>query len=303
MDELELAIGIISTALGVEKGKTIEDRQAEVAETLKSDDGREKLTEQLKSKFAKRYDDGWKASEVKLKKKVEDTLKKSGVDTPEFDQLEDALASIQAAAAEKAPTNAKDLSDEEVLKKPVVVNALNKMKLDQQNLIDKARQEERDTLKKERDEFTQKQTESKIRALAEQQIAQLNPVFDDDPARAERQRKRLIDDIVQQGTYKLENDVPVLVDQDGNVLTDDMGNPKQFDGIVRQVTTDYYKLPAAQPKENAGLNQNQVDQKLLTRKHFHGEIPKNDEEYRKLLKDQSLSLDAQLEIKELYKAQ
>lgn len=244
----EKLIGILAAALGA--------TETEVTETLKSDDGSEQLQSQLKAKLKARFDDGVKASDKKLKGKVEAAFKAKGVEIASFDDLETGLDEL----ASKAPQASADgkLTDDQVLQHPAVKKLRNDLTLQQEQAVQKAKEETQTALQSQIEDFNRKQTQTSVRQKAEQILAELKPVFDADPTRAAKQKQRLLEDIVN-GSYQVEEDGTVrLLDKDGELRKDDMGNTIKFNDYVKQVTTDYYPLPAATERQNAGLTPEQI---------------------------------------------
>lgn len=287
MTELEKATAILSAALGVDA--------SDVAETLKSDTAVDALSAQIDSKYTDQRKQGNQQAISKTRRDVERAFKNAGVADASFDNLPAAIEALQAQAE---PADAKTLTDEQALRLPAVVKALNTLKTEKEQAVEKAREEERTALNGQIQEFNAKQVHAKVRAEAEQLVAQLNPNFSTDPARAAKQRQKLIDDVIAQGGYQLDEQGTVqLVDADGNLLPGKMGNPAKLSDRVREYADELYGLPASSPKDSANIRPEDVTPgQPAGFTHFKGEAPKTEAEYVTLANDPNLSTEALKEV-------
>ncbi|NVO33216.1 hypothetical protein [Hymenobacter lapidiphilus] len=275
---------------------------SDVAETLKSDEAVEAVTAQFETKYKEQRDHGNKQAINKSRRDVERAFKNAGVADASFDSLP---AAIEALQSQVEPAEGKALTDEQALKLPAVVRALNMLKTETGTLVEQARQQEREALQNQIQEFTAKQVHAKVRTEAEQVVTQLNPNFSDDPARAAKQRLKLIEDIIAQGGYQLDEAGGVqLVDKDGNLLPGKMGNPLKFADRVREYADEFYGLPTSTPRDSAAIRQSDVSRHAAppVLEHYKGELPKTEADYLKLANDTTLSYDARKELKQQWEA-
>lgn len=291
MDELTKATAIISAALGVEA--------PEVAELLTSDDAVQAVTARLETKFTELRDQGDKRATKKTRTAVENAFKSAGVEDASFDKLPAAIEALQTASTAGA---VKDLTDEQLLKLPLVVKALNAERLRTETAVEAARTEERTKLEKDRQAFNQQRTEAAVRAAADAEITRLNPNFT--PGKEAAQRERLIRELLADGGYQLTDAGEVqLVDTDGHVLPGKLGNGvAKFADLVRERAEDVYGLPKSEPRDSTGLRQDDVQrQGGPNLQHYKGALPKTEEEFNTLVNDPSLAVPALQEVRAYWK--
>lgn len=272
-------LGIVSAALGVD--------ETEVTETLQSEDGPAKLKTQVEDFIATGLADAKKSADGRALKStrnaVEKALKSVGIDykfDPDkaFDlNVSAALESYESKVAESAGQST-TLTDEQILKLPQVVKLKNELTLDAERRETAAREQERESLKKEREDFTRQQTENQVRSKFKKELAVLNPIFSADAKRAANQAQDLEDKVAKAGPWQTEGDETYLLDEDGEIKKDRLGKPVTLSTFTREVITNYYDLPVATPKQNAGLTPEQVNTPQPT---YAG--PKSEEEYQQTL--------------------
>ncbi|GAB3303639.1 hypothetical protein [Hymenobacter tenuis] len=261
----EKLIGILAAAAGVV--------ETEVAELIKTAEGVDTLSDHLEAKISKVRDDADKRATKKTRTEVEKALKSAGIADASFADLPAAIEALQTQAS---TTATKDLSDDQLLKHPSVVKELNKLRSAQEQAIESARQEERQKLEAQRQAFTKQQTDAKVRQEVERFITEYDPNFSPDPARAARQREKLVNDLVAQGGYQLSEDGTSvqLIDADGNLLTGKMNNPVKLADRVREYAEDLYGLPLSTDRQSPGLTP--TDAATATRSTYTG--PKTQQE-------------------------
>lgn len=266
---------------------------AEIADILNSDNGKDQLTELMKGYQQSQHDRGYQSAEGKAKDMVEAALRKRGVKDAKFDALNDALDAVEANAAGKAG-NA--LSDEDALKLPAVKRALAQAENEKMTAVEKARSEAEGALTAERAAFVKEKTDAEVKTKAAAVIAELNPIFNEDPQKAARQRERLLADIVS-GKYEVKDGDIRPVKEDGTYLPDGQGHPVSFADHVRTTVLAEYDLPKSAPRDSPSLNQRNVNRDApVQREHFKGELPKTQAEYLDLANNPDLTLAARKEL-------
>lgn len=292
MAELEKALAIIAAASGADT--------TAVAERIQSDDVAADIASELfEPRFKAQRDQGDQRATMKTRKEVEKAFKAAGVTDASFAELPAAIEALQQQAATATGAT---LTEEQVLKHPAAVKALNTLRQSQQQAIDAARAEERQALADKEAKFTKAQTDAAVRKEAERLVGELNPNFSPDPARAARQRQKLIDDLVAEGGYQVgENGAINLVDADGNLLPGKLGTPAQFADRLRERADEFYGLPAATPRTSPGLTAEQAASAAAAdAKKYQGDLPKTAAEYAALLP--TLTPEQQAEVGEWRKA-
>lgn len=286
-------MGIVAAALGM--------AETEVAETVTSDGGVKALEDKFDAKFKAQRDQGDQRATKKTRTAVEKALKTAGLPDFVFDpdqSFDDNVASAVAELQSKAVGTGSEgkLTAEQVLKHPDVVKALNALKTEKEQAIEQARAQEREALNGKIQEFTKQQTDAKVRAKAAALVDELKPNFT--PGKEAAQRKKLIDDLVAQGGYKLSDtgDDVLLVDADGNLLDGSMGNTAKFADRVRGYADELYGLPTATERQSPGVEQKDLAGGNSRFKHFKGETPKTKAEALKLADDDKLPLEAREEL-------
>lgn len=291
MEALEKAIAMISAASGAEA--------TAVAERLESDATAESIaTEFFEPKYKAQRDQGHKIATDKTRKAVENALKAAGVDDASFDALPAAIETLQSKAAAANPAA---LSDEQALKLPAVVKALNAQKLVTDSAVAEAVKTTKAELETERQAFAQQRTSAAVRAAAEAEISRLNPNFT--PGKEAAQRERLVSELLREANFQLSDSGEIqLIDADGNVLPGKLGNGvAKFADLVRERAEDVYGLPVSSPRQNANLTQAEIDaaKGAQVPMHFKGVVPTTTQEYIKLANDPTLTREARKELREL----
>ncbi|KAA9333399.1 hypothetical protein F0P96_10545 [Hymenobacter busanensis] len=261
----EKVIGILVAAAGV--------TATEAAELLTTDEGIAELQSKVTAKLAEIKDNADKRATKKTREAVEAALKAKGIEKPSFASLSDHLDELESKTV--ASASAGSLTDDQVLKHPAVVRYKNQLTLEADQKVQAAKQEAAEALKKDREAFTQQQTDAKVRAFAEQQVDALKPVFSSNPAIAANQRKDLVEKLVKAAKWQAEGNELRLLDEDDELLKDAAQNVVKPEAKAREIITSYYELPVSQPRESAGVSQEQVGRSTATT--YAG--PKNQEEY------------------------
>lgn len=245
----EKVIGILAAAAGV--------AATEAAELVTTDEG----IETLQGKMAAKVADVKKNADGRALKITRDAFISAGVDPDVFQEgrafkenIGAAVESLHEVAVGKSGEG--KLTDEQVLKHPAVVKFKNDLTLEADRKVEQAKKEVADGLKAEREAFEAQKIEGVVREYYSREVDKLNPNFSTNPAVAANQRKDLIEKLIKAGKHQLDAaGNPVLLDEEGEVKKDSMGNVVKAESLAREVTTQYYDLPVATERQGTAHQQ------------------------------------------------
>lgn len=296
MDLLEKAIAMISAASGADASS--------VAERLNTDATPDALASELfEPKYKAQRDQGHNTGVDKTFRKISQALKAAGAEDVTLDTLSDAIAAVQSKAAAANPAA---LTPEQLLRQKPVVDALNAAKLATDNAVAAARQEERGLLAKDRQAFDKQRTDAAVRDEIRAQLNKDGKTPNYTPGREAVQEERLIDEIMRDGHYMLDDKgKPQLVDAEGVVLPGKMGlGVKTIADFVFEKAEVVHGWPVSSPRESAGLTAEDIaaGKNKPVFVHFKGEMPKTEAELTAIRADQDIPLAARQEVKAAWEA-
>lgn len=132
----------------------------------------------------------------------------------------------------------------------------------------------------------------KVKAKALEEFDKMNPVLSTDPVKAAAQRSLVAREIEGYDFQEVEGAyIPM---KDGKRLEDDMHNGIDLGKLVKQVVTPLFDFKVATPRKSpnskdGGDGKNQQQQQQNSATDYSGPLPKNKEEYIKLMDDPKLS--------------
>lgn len=292
MTELEKAIAIISAASGADATAVAERLQSDEAPTAAA-------TDLFEAKFTAQRDQGDQRATKKTRTEVEAALKAAGVADAKFSDLPAAIEALKSAAADAA---SKGITPEQALAHPAVKSKLNELTTATESKVKEAVEKVQNDFAAERTKFTQEQVAARKAALADGELATLNPVLGD-AAKAAFRRAELVKHLSQLPTVEVKGEL-FEADANGELKTDSLGNPVKYADMVRRETEARYDLPVSTAKDSPGVQQRDVaGQQGFQFKEYKGAPPKTEAEALALRNDQSLSLPARKEVGAYWEAQ
>ncbi|MCC3159685.1 hypothetical protein LJ737_20760 [Hymenobacter sp. 15J16-1T3B] len=285
MEELIRLAGVLAPVLKKSK--------EEVADAAKSDETAAELAEAIKAHITNIDTSGYKRAELKLKKDVEKLLAAKGVPDASFDNLTAGFDYLEQQAREKA---GKVLTDEDVLSLPAVKKLINQHTVEKEQIKTVAKTEAEKALEEQVKTFRREQTNSKVEAEAARLIAELNPVFSQNPTVAANQRRILLDQL-KAGQYEVKDGQLIPLKEDGTYQTDEHGHAVKFEDVVRGTVTSYYDLPVSKDRQSAGHDQSSFSGGIQPQlEHFKGKLPSDEKEYMALANDPNIAPAALKEV-------
>lgn len=270
---MEKLHGILAAAAGV--------AATEAAELASTDEGLDTLQSKISAKLADVKKNEGKRVLKDTRKAVETALQAAGVDADVFDEgrefKENLAAAVEALQSKTVADTGKGLTEEQVLKHPAVIKLKNELTLDTDRKVTAAKAEVAEALKKEQEDFRKEQNLVGVRAWAEKQVDELNPIFSTTSTIAAAQRKDLVDKIISAGTYQKEGDAYVLVDDKGEIIKDAMQNAVKPETKARQLAETFYGLPVSNPRDTPPLTAAEIAAGARAKQDYTG--PKTRAEY------------------------
>jgi hypothetical protein len=255
-----------------EDGKLI---SIEVDEILKLDKERvEKLTKPdevaLKERFnnglAKGKQESLNLHEKSLKEKYNLKSEKKGVDL---------VAEIITANTKSNKTD--EMTPEKIKVSKTFLDMIESKDGEKQVAINEALE----PLNKQIKGFERQSTLSIVNRTANGIIDGLNPRFSEDKVKASNQRNVIIDTLGRLN-YKVDGERITMLNDKGEQLDDEHGNPVKFEDRVKGITVDLYDLKESKSRKSGGSEEDDDDK---TKKAFkwNGVSPKDQKEYQSLI--------------------
>jgi hypothetical protein len=278
----EKLLAFAATALNLE--------QAEVKELLEQDGGLEELTAKYTAHIKATKDAGYKSAERKVNTQYEQALKeKFGLqsDAKGLELIEEASEAIETKLATAKPT---EITETQIKKHPLFLNMEKQLQDVEKNLTTKFEQEKSQL----QEAWQQEKVFTTAKEKATAVIDSLNLVLDPDPAKAAAQKSIIIRDLEQ---YKFmdNNGELVLLDKEGNRLENETGHAIRFEDAVKKIATTYFTPQKVEQKSSPNRQADEANAPIVT-------MPKNADEYRKLLMDDTIEPAKKQEVIEAYNA-
>lgn len=296
MDETKV-LGLLAAASGV--------AEAEVTDLVATDEGLATLQTAITSKLKGIKDE----ADGRALKLVTTAFKQAGVDDAVFEKGREfkvnLAAAVEALNTKAAEKGSETLTPEQALAHPAVKQKLNEITTSIDQRVEAGRQQEREALKTERENFAREKLAGTVSEKAATILDTLQPIFNEKPEKAATQRANLLASIVS-GKFIEVNGEIFPADANGEVLKDASMNAVKLSDLVRKQTEALYDLPLSTPKASPAPRQSEVaatPQGDASFKEYKGPAPKNEADVLAIRNDQSLSLAARNEVKAFWEAQ
>jgi hypothetical protein len=233
----------------------------------------------LSSDKTNQYNRGLKEGAEKLEKALKEKydVESDFIGVELFDHI------IEAKVAE-----VKGAGEGEVMKHPDVIKALNEkdkaLKAKDKELIDK--------LKAKEDEINAANLFKEVESFGLAEFDNLNPILPADAKKAKALKDVLTSDL-KKYKYQKDGDGYIVLKEDGTPLQDAHGNNVNFKDHIKEHAEKYFDFKTAEDRSSSG-NQNtgsQAGKKVR--------MPKDKDDYVKLMSDQTLTPQERIEIKNL----
>lgn len=182
--------------------------------------------------------------------------------------------------------------DEDVLKNPEVIKHINQLVTQHGKEKKALLKEMEEKLKNKEIEISEANMFKDIESAAIVEFESLNPILPEDPKKAKALKDILISELKKYKHSKDKDGFSVLK-EDGSVLTDDHGYPVSFQSHVKNIADKYFDFKVAEERSNSGnKNESQQGSKKVR-------MPKDRDEYVKIMSDQTLTPQERVEVKNL----
>ncbi len=115
-------------------------------------------------------------------------------------------------------------------------------------------------------------------------VKSLNPILPEDQKKAEKQLSILIKELETEFDYEVKEDGKKILTKDGKVYCDEHGHPRSFEDVIKEKASAYWDFKKADEREGTG-NKTNTAAPGANDKGYKGPVPKNDEEYNKLMSE------------------
>lgn len=227
----------------------------------------DQLKERFNNGYAKRKEEGLTEFEKNLRDKFEIQSDKKGIDL---------VADIVSA---KAKSKGGELTPEAIKVSATYLDMMKEMEKKTESAI-------ADAVKPYEEKVSTFERQSVLNVVNQKAngiIDSLNPIFSEDKVKANNQRKVILDSLGSYN-YKIEGDHVVLLNENGEQLTDDHKQPVKFEEKVRNVTENLYDLSTSKKRSGGGGDNEEEDGDEGGKKFkWNGVTPKDQKEYQTLI--------------------
>ena len=202
----------------------------------------------------------------------------------------DLVKKVAEVNGKKSKADPSKLSEDELKAHPSVIKLLN----DKDKTFKTREQEIKEEYETKLSSFQKDKQFNDISKKALSIFEQMNPVLSKDPERAANQKSILLNDL-KGINFQEDGDSLIPLDKEGNRLEDKHGHGINFEQLVKSRAEKYYDFKQADQRDSppAGGGQEGGDPR----------VPKNQEEYARMITDKSIPLEERQKMKEDYKAQ
>jgi hypothetical protein len=243
----------------------------------------------LRQKDQLSFDNGYKKGQSESLSKLEkEFIEKTG-----FKADKKGLDLFLEYAADISKKAGSTLTEDEIKKNPLYISAVEKLQREREEAIQAKAQE----FEQFKSEIKKKETFSTIERKALDVFASLKPVLSKDEQKAANQQRILLNDLSGY-EYDIQGD-KIVVLKEGKVLEDAHGFPVKFEKVVKDIADKYYDFQASDAKSSPANGKPTPTGNPA--QEFKFEMPKNDDEYMRMVNDPKLTTDQKLIIKEAYR--
>lgn len=183
----------------------------------------------------------------------------------------------------------KGVNDDAIKKHPLFISEVERLQSEKEAAI----VAESAKLTKFQGEIKAKEAFSAVSNKAMELFNSYKPVLSKDPVKAKNQMEDFVGKL-KGFEYDIQAD-KIIVLKDGKVVEDSHGNRVPFEKLVKQEAERYYDFHVADPRQAPANKNGQAPPKT-----FDFEVPKNPEQYAKMIGDSSRPVDERMAIKEAY---
>lgn len=297
----DLLLKYLVTTLGLTAAAASElvtDEKVESGDLLKE------ITSLHAKKVADDRTENFNQGEQKARKEVltkfEDDLRTEfGIDSKKK-----GLDLVKEVVTAKTPDPAKpDSISEDVVKKHP---AFLKREKELQDSLDLSKKETEDKVKEVENGYAKKETFKTVSEIGLTEFDKLNPVLSADSGKAAKQKNLLTKALQDSGyDFEIQKDKSVLLMKEGKRAEDAHGNPIKYADFIKQTADDLgFDFKVATDRTSAGggngtggkANEGNGNEALK----FTGKMPTNDDEYIKIITDNTIPVDARNEVEAFY---
>lgn len=238
----------------------------------------------LTSDKTNQYNRGLKEGALKLEKELKEKydIESDLIGVELFDQI------ITTKLEE-----VKGAKPEEVLKHPDVIKALN----EKDKLLKQKDKEMKDAIAAKENEINAANLFKEIEGTAFSEFENLNPILPSDAKKVQALKGVFSQDLKKFKYQKNESGEIIVIKEDGSPLKDDHGYDVTFADHVKGIADRYFDFKAAEDRSSAG-NKDTDKPKPSSKKV---RMPKDEADYIEMMKDQSLTPQERVEIKDLFR--
>lgn len=191
------------------------------------------------------------------------------------------LELIDAVVAAKAKATPGEVDDEKI-KASKLYN----------DTIDTLKKEKELAVKEWKDKYEgrekQLQKEATFKSIAEEAksiVKGLNPILPADEKKAERQLSILIKELESEFEYEILDGGKKILKKDGKVVEDSHAHPISFESIVKEKASLLWDFKQGEERRGTGNNNETGGDNSGSAKGYKGPLPKNEDEYLKIVNE------------------
>lgn len=230
------------------------------------------------------FDDGYKKATSEVMTKFENDIKaKTGIksDKKGIDLVLEYAASQKTEGA---------ITDDAVKRHPLYLT----LQEESEKKIQVAREEGEQKLTKFQSEIQKEKAFGTVAQKALEIFHSQKPILSKDPIKAKAQEELFLERF-KGYDFEIQGD-RIVVLKDGKLFENGHGNAVAFDKLVKETASTYYDFHVAETKTTPGHKTGAGNEGQTTIL----EVPKNDQEYAKVVNDQNIPVKDRLAIKEAY---
>jgi hypothetical protein len=233
----------------------------------------------------------------KAHKEIDEKLRKQVKNAFDFEtdlKGEEYIDALKAHVDAAKPEGAGAITEEAVKNHPTFRNREKEL-LKQVAAANESKTAEVEKIQKE---YSRKEAMSKVSEKAVALFKSKNPILSTDEAKANKAIKSLLLDPISGYDYEVnEKGEIVSISKDGKRLEDANGNPVSFESLVFSTADESFEFKKIVDKNSpgGGGDAGGAGEKPVL-------VPKNEEEYRKVIADPKVPLEERTKIQEAYKA-
>lgn len=249
------------------------------------------------SKFDEKWNKRWKEEQAKVLDGRDKKLReKLGID--EDVRGEDLDKAILSRLQAKAKTGSGTLTDDDIEKHPFFQAAMERSKGDKEAAVKVIQ----DAFEAYKGEIAERDNFNSVWSRAVPMIEALNPKFDPDSETVRADQWQRIQDKLKGYKYEPQDGRTLVLDKDGRIAKDPMGNPLVFETLIAEIVKNTIGVKASENRGGAGVKTEHAD-KSDKAAGWEKEYPKTKTEFDQLMFDVSIPLEKRLALQKWWEAQ